>query len=121
MPLMMFCFFACEQEEISKEVSVDDLNQMKADILTLAQSRPCTDDTDWQPYPLGSKPCGGPAEYFAYHVSVDTSKLFAMVANYNEAHKSYNEQNKIGSDCSLTQQPSGVACKQNAPVLLYNQ
>lgn len=118
---MMFCFFACEQEEISKEVALSDLNQMRLEILNQAHSKPCTSAEYWHYYPLGAKPCGGPAEYFAYHEEVDTSSLFTRVAEYNEAHKAYNEQNNISSDCSLTQQPSGVTCEQNEPVLLYNQ
>jgi hypothetical protein len=99
-------------------VSEEELIIAQAEIIRLAESVPCTNASEWKFTQMGSKACGGPARYIAYHQSVER-ELLDLVENFTSLQKAYNEQNDVVSDCMLVGPPRTVQCEANKAVLVY--
>ena len=99
-------------------VSEEELIIAQAEIIRLAESVPCTNASEWKFTQMGSKACGGPARYMAYHQSVER-ELLDLVENFTSLQKAYNEQNDVVSDCMLVGPPRTVQCEANKAVLVY--
>jgi hypothetical protein len=55
---------------------------------------------------LGSKPCGGPAEYRVYSsLDTDTALLETRASEYTRLSGQYNRETKALSDCSMVLAP----------------
>jgi hypothetical protein len=51
---------------------------------------------------FGAKPCGGPWMYLVYSTArTDESKLQRLVGEFNALQKKINEEEQVGSDCSV--------------------
>jgi len=87
-------------------------------IFLIAQSAPCDDPDEWSWTDYGSKPCGGPQGYVAYHNSVDTNILFGLIESHRRAEEAYNEKWDISSDCEAVPEPTGVICVGERPQLV---
>ncbi|MEW5799468.1 MAG: hypothetical protein AB1728_10745 [Bacteroidota bacterium] len=70
----------------------------------------CHGSMDCRFIAFGSKPCGGPWEYLLFPASVDTTRLFIMISEYNKSEESYNKRWGILSDCSVPAPPDSVKC-----------
>lgn len=95
----------------------ENLRRQLVEIQTLAASKPCTDTSEWRITPVGSKSCGGPATYIAYHISVE-SEIIPMIQDYTRRQAHYNMEAGILSDCALVPQPSGIRCENGQAVLV---
>jgi hypothetical protein len=67
---------------------------------------------------MGSKACGGPARYIAYHQSIEREFL-NLVENFTTLQKAYNEQNDVVSDCMLVSPPRTIQCEADKAILVY--
>ena len=99
-------------------VTSEELLSAQAEIIRLAESVPCTNASEWKFTPMGSKACGGPARYIAYHQSVER-ELLDLVEQFTTAQKAYNERNNVLSDCLLVGPPRTIQCEANKAVLVY--
>lgn len=88
-------------------------------IYTLSTSIACTDSNNWDFVAFGSKACGGPQGYIAYSKTIDVQSFLQKVQAYTEAERLFNIKWDIVSDCALINEPIGVACENNFPVLKY--
>jgi hypothetical protein len=99
-------------------VSEEELIIAQAEIIRLAESVPCTNASEWKFTQMGSKACGGPTRYIAYHQSVER-ELLDLVERFTSLQKAYNEKNDVISDCMLVGPPRTVQCEANKAVLVY--
>ena len=99
-------------------VTSEELLSAQAEIIRLAESVPCTNASEWKFTPMGSKACGGPARYIAYHQSVEREFL-DLVERFTALQKAYNEQNNVLSDCMLVGPPRTIQCEANKAILVY--
>lgn len=61
--------FSCEDTE---NIMTDQgLVELEREIIALSESIACTNSAEWKFTPMGSKACGGPVRYIAYHQSVE--------------------------------------------------
>ena len=59
--------------------------------------------------PFGAKPCGGSWMYLVYSKArTDESKLQRLVREFNALQKKINEEEQVGSDCSVPPEPELV-------------
>ncbi len=99
-------------------ITEEELLNYQTEIIQLSESVKCTNATEWKFTPMGSKACGGPARYIAYHQSVEREFL-DLVERFTALQKAYNEQNNVLSDCMLVGPPRSVQCEANKAVLVY--
>lgn len=104
-------------EENFLETEAKNLRLLNDSIKSVALSIRCTDSEEWRITPLGSKPCGGPKEYIAYHKNVE-QEIIPLVQDYTRREAHYNILAGLTSDCALVPQPTNVACQNGIPVLL---
>lgn len=95
----------------------ENLRRQLSEIQTLANSQNCTNVAEWRISPVGSKACGGPATYIAYHISVE-NEIIPMIQEYTRRQAHYNMEAGILSDCALVPQPSGLRCDNGRAVLI---
>jgi hypothetical protein len=99
-------------------VTSEELLSAQAEIIRLAESVPCTNASEWKFTPMGSKACGGPSRYIAYHQSVER-ELLDLVERFTSLQKTYNETNNVLSDCLLVGPPRTIQCEANKAILVY--
>ncbi|MEN8139573.1 MAG: hypothetical protein ABFR62_14220 [Bacteroidota bacterium] len=105
--------------ETTKEQDAAMLEERYAEILTLSQSVNCDNPDDWTFTAIGSKACGGPANYIAYSKKIDTTAFLNLVEEFTLAQAIYNVKWGIMSDCTVTPKPVGVDCKDGKAILIY--
>lgn len=109
------------QPEESEEVLVqerENIRVMKASIDSLSVARTCSGSADWRVSPVGSKPCGGPAAYIAYHKDVET-EILPKIQEFTRRQAAYNRRRNLFSDCRVEPQAAGVRCELGKAVLVY--
>ena len=107
--------FSCEDSE---NLRTDfDLVELEKEIITLSESVSCTNSAEWKFTPMGSKACGGPIRYIAYHQSVE-KQFLQLVDLFTQQQKEYNIKNNIVSDCRFITEPRTVTCEGGKPVLI---
>ncbi|MFZ9235720.1 MAG: hypothetical protein ACO22X_05845 [Algoriphagus sp.] len=99
-------------------ITAEELLSQQSEIIRLSESVPCTNGSEWKFTPMGSKACGGPARYIAYHQSIERNFL-DLVERFTALQKAYNEQNNVLSDCMLVGPPRTIQCEGNKAVLIY--
>ncbi len=106
----------------SEEVLVqerENIRVIKASIDSLSAARSCSGSDDWRISPLGSKPCGGPATYIAYHKEVET-EILPKIQEFTRRQAAYNRRRNLFSDCRVEPQPAGVRCESGKVALVYS-
>lgn len=101
-----------------KSYRLDELEQLEKEIIQLSESVSCTNSAEWNSTAMGSKACGGPTRYIAYHRSVEPSFL-DLVEQYTTLQQEYNEKFNVVSDCMLIVAPKSVTCEGGKPILVY--
>lgn len=101
----------------SKTYQLEEIEELYNEIVALSESVPCTNSAEWKFTPMGSKACGGPTQYIAYHQSIETDFL-DLVSQYTQLQAAYNEKYNIVSDCSLLVAPRNVICEGGKPVFI---
>lgn len=104
-------------DEDSRKFQLDEIEELKSEILALSESVPCTNSTEWKFTPMGSKACGGPTHYIAYHQSVEADFL-ELVSQYTTLQAEYNKKNNVVSDCLLIASPKSVSCEGGKAILV---
>lgn len=105
------------EEELAKEA--ERLRVIFKAIDSLANSKKCRNAKDWRISPLGSKTCGGPASYLAYHKSVE-EEIIPKIQEYTRRQSAYNRKRNIFEDCTVETQPSDIICENGKAVLVKN-
>lgn len=97
-----------------------EMETLKAEILTISKSEKCTNGSDWKSVGLGVKACGGPASYIAYSVKIDEAKFLEKVDLYNQKSTEYNKKYNLVSDCMLVMPPERIECENENPFFKYS-
>lgn len=107
--------FSCEDTE---NIMTDQgLVELEREIIALSESIACTNSAEWKFTPMGSKACGGPVRYIAYHQSVEREFL-VLVDRFTVEQQAFNLKNNIVSDCMLVVAPRAVTCEAGKPVFV---
>lgn len=117
--LLPLVFLSCTKPgsvAVTKEDEARELAKMRAAIDKVANSVSCTDAADWKFIPIGSKACGGPTGYIAYHKTIDEAAFKKMVDAYTTAQQDFNKKWGVASDCAMVMPPAGVKCEDGKPV-----
>jgi hypothetical protein len=115
--LLLMVSFSCEDAS-DKTYTLDQLEELGKEIQALSESVSCTNSSEWRFTPMGSKACGGPIKYIAYHQSIE-EKFLDLVTQYTKLQAEYNQKNNVISDCMLIAPPRSVTCEGNKPILSY--
>jgi hypothetical protein len=107
--------FSCEDSE--NIMTNQDLVELEREIIALSESVACTNSAEWKFTPMGSKACGGPIRFIAYHQSVEREFL-ALVERFTVEQQAFNQRNNIASDCMLVVAPRSVTCEGGKPVFV---
>lgn len=111
---------SCELfDDKSKTYELEEIQELYNEIVALSESVSCTNSAEWKITPMGSKACGGPTRYIAYHQSVE-SRFLDLVTQYTKLQAEYNKKNNIVSDCALVAEPRGVVCESGKPIFIGN-
>jgi hypothetical protein len=115
-PLILILLgFSCEDTENPRTDL--DLVELEKEIITLSESVTCTNSNEWKFTAMGSKACGGPVRYIAYHQSVE-KQFLQLVDLFTQQQKEYNLKNGVVSDCRFIMEPRAVTCEGGKPVLV---
>ena len=99
-------------------ITLEQILNYQTEIIELSESIPCTNASEWKFTPMGSKACGGPTRYIAYHQSIE-KRFLDLVQSFTAIQKAYNEKNNVVSDCMLVGLPKSIQCEGNKAVLVY--
>lgn len=120
--LTLFSFVilsSCElSEDSSKTYQLEEIEELHTEIVALSVSIPCSNPSEWTFAPMGSKACGGPTLYIAYHKSV-SEEFLDLVEQYTKLQAEYNQKHNVISDCALLVAPKSVTCEGGKSVLVY--
>lgn len=99
-------------------ITAEELLNYQTELIRLSESVACTNASEWKFTPMGSKACGGPTRYIAYHQTIE-KEFLDLVERFTSLQKTYNEQNKVLSDCMFVGPPLSVECEANKAILVY--
>lgn len=117
---ILFTILSCSaKKDLSQEQETQQLNEMFAEIETLASSESCDVASEWTFTSYGSKACGGPIGYIAYSINIDTELFLQKIEEHKAAQQAFNEKWGIISDCSVPQEPNAVVCENGNPVFEF--
>ncbi len=105
---LMLLVFSCN--DTTQKFDQQSLDTKRQNIVAFINAAPCNTPKGCRAIGAGSKPCGGPVEYFIYPVSLDTAKLIQMVKVYSQEMASFNLKWKLKSDCSVKAPPDSSRC-----------
>ncbi|OYX24197.1 MAG: hypothetical protein B7Z16_00910 [Algoriphagus sp. 32-45-6] len=108
--------FSCENNE--NIITDQDLVELEREIIALSESVSCTNSSEWEFTAMGSKACGGPTRYIAFHQSV-SDEFLDLVSQFTRLQEEYNLRYHVVSDCMLVAPPRSVTCEAGKPVLVY--
>lgn len=118
---------ACKEEKndptdvinfLSKEAGQVYLQEKFEEINTLSTGVTCVDGKEWETLPIGSKACGGPSAFVAYHPGKHGADFLKKVTEFTAAQKAFNIKWGVFSDCSLVNKPTRVDCIDGKPVMV---
>ncbi len=95
------------------------LQNLREEIDSLVGAHNCTDETEWRISPFGSKPCGGPSRYLAYHIDTE-EEILPKISEFTKIQAEYNRRKQIFSDCAIEPQPTGLRCEGGEAILNYS-
>jgi hypothetical protein len=104
--------------EEGKQYQLDEIEQLEQEIIALSESVSCTNSSQWEFTAMGSKACGGPTRYIAFHQSV-SDEFLDLVSQFTRLQEEYNLRYHVVSDCMLVAPPRSVTCEAGKPVLVY--
>ena len=85
------------------------LKNLQAEIVNSIAVISCDDARKWKIAAMGSKPCGGPANYIAYPVEIE-EQILPKIKTYTIQESGFNEKYGIVSDCMMETEPTGIIC-----------
>ena len=91
---------------LALSLSKPDVAALKNEARALAKPAGCTQVTQCTVMPLGSKPCGGPAEFLVYCAgSTDEKALQSKAQQATDAEKAANAANQMMGICTALSAP----------------
>lgn len=95
----------------NKNYSADSatLRSLQAEIVNSIADISCDDAQKWKIAAIGSKPCGGPANYIAYPIEIE-EQILPKIKTYTIQESGFNEKYGIVSDCMMETEPTGILC-----------
>ena len=105
--LLIICtllFMACKEEPTTPNDLLDQMNVVYSQIEELIETS-CESGDQCIATALGVKPCGGLTQFIIHSSDTDQEKLDALIDQYNELNKEYNETSGVGSDCAVVTAP----------------
>lgn len=119
--VLSLAFAGCEEKDFQRTRSQDqaDLERLRTELDKLSGQRSCDAATEWVILAIGSKSCGGAAEYIAYDKKIDVDQFLQKVAIYTHKQKAFNVKWGVTSDCSVASPPKSVACVDGKAKLVY--
>jgi hypothetical protein len=85
---------------------LDRMNELDRMIKAEIGEPRATDLSQCRSIPFGAKACGGPATYLAYSVArTNDVQLRALVDEFNQTAREYNQARKLMSDCMFVSEP----------------
>jgi len=109
-----------QDSKILQDEESKNLEKMYAEIVVLSDNtKACTNNSDWDFIPVGSKPCGGPNEYLIYSSKINTTDFLAKIRTYNAKQEDFNTKWEINSTCEVVPQPASIDCVDGKPTLIY--
>ncbi len=105
-----------EQQDVDKKA----LDDLKKELIALADESICSEKYICDFVGFGSKPCGGFWEYLVYSNSIDIKEFLAKVTSYNKLEKEYNEKWNIASDCMFVMPPNSTDCIDGKCTAVFN-
>lgn len=115
---ILWMSFSCEDSQDTLPLDSEQLKVLESQILALSESIPCSNSAEWRFTPMGSKACGGPVRYLAYHQSIE-SDFLELVEKYTFQQDLFNRRNDVVSDCMFIGPPKTVTCEGGKPILVY--
>jgi hypothetical protein len=97
-----------------------DLEEQLNTLVALSESVSCENADEWRFAGIGAKPCGGPTDYIAYSIKMDTTDFLSRVNDYNAAVRAKNEREGLISDCAIEPAPLSVQCQDGLAILIYS-
>jgi hypothetical protein len=116
--IIVLMSFSCIDPEDQQREDLKIIELLEQEIITLSESVSCTNSDEWKFIPMGSKACGGPIRYIAYHQSVER-RFLELVDQYTFQQQEYNRKNNVVSDCMLVEVPRAVTCEGGKPILVF--
>ena len=113
---------SCSNDDDSaRNKEQQNLDKMYQEIIavSLVNSKPCTNATEWDFTAIGSKSCGGAIGYIAFSKTIDKTVFLAKVKAYTDAQAAFNIKWNIMSTCDIVLPPSSVDCVDGKPKLIY--
>jgi len=113
--------FQCDDDDLQPNCTnqIEYLEELKANIIAIANSSVCGEEFECRYIAFGSKPCGGSWEFLFYTTSIDTMELENLVASYNALEADFNENCGAVSDCSTPIPPIDFSCENNQCIPIY--
>ena len=118
---LFFSVIGCTSEDSTKEKDVDSkkIADLEEEIIALADSSVCNDETECAFIAFGSKPCGGPWSYMVYSSSINVQLLKDKVEQFNQMQEEFNIKYDIASDCAIVTPPIDLLCEDNKCKAVY--
>ncbi len=83
------------------------VDSLEARARALATNTGCASLDQCAAAPMGAKACGGPRTYLAYcRATTDTTALFTVLQQLEQAEREYNAAAGIASDCAMVTPPT---------------
>ena len=108
--IFLLSSFQCDKNETAQQITPNQLEQKKAQIVAYIDSFSCENATACKSIAFGAKPCGGPRTFLIYPNSVDQNTLEQLVAEYYQLDNQYNIQTGAMSDCMVISPPNNIGC-----------
>ena len=105
------------ENNLSQQDDRQALTALVKEIETITAGENCTDPAAWKFSAIGAKPCGGPASYIAYPVSLEDQMLL-KIQHFTAMQSAFNKKYNLVSDCAMVMPPSGIKCENGKAVLV---
>lgn len=116
---MLCTAMSCRDHSLKRAEEKLKLQEQLNELIQIAESVSCDESTNWAFVAVGHKPCGGPTQYIAYPLSINTASFLDKVENYTKSHQAFNRRWDVSSDCAFVVEPSEITCVDNKAVLVY--
>lgn len=113
----LLAFQNCAKKNFAAESSIgaleDEITNLKSSIHSLNQELNCSQDEDCQALGLGSRPCGGPADFIAVStMNTNYDQILTLADELEEKSRIKNIQQGLAGTCDMIVPPD-IRCVSN--------
>ncbi|MEN2400059.1 hypothetical protein GKZ90_0009735 [Flavobacterium sp. MC2016-06] len=107
--------------ESDRNLEKQNLNNLYNEIITLSlvNSKTCDNPEKWAFTAIGEKACGGPTDYIAYSLEINTASFLSKVNTYTNMQAGYDKRWGVISTCDFTSAPKSINCIDGKVKLKY--